>query len=139
MKPVVAPLRLLATLALLGLGVAVLGQVGCSNQSEGQRCSVDNNNDDCQENLICKPKDQLNGAQDSLCCPADSEKATAPACRPPGQSNAVPTPVDASTTDATTDSSTDAGDAGDGSTSDATTDSSTDASSDASSDAPEGG
>lgn len=136
MKPVVAPLRLLATLALLGLGVAILGQTGCSNQSEGQRCSVDNNNDDCQENLVCKPKDQLNGAQDSLCCPADSSKATAPACRPPSQTTTTPTPVDASTTDSSTDASTDSGDSATG---DATTDSSTDASTDASSDAPEGG
>lgn len=139
MKPVVAPLRLLATLALLGLGVAVLGQAGCSNQSEGQRCSLENNNDDCQENLVCKAKDLLNGAQDSLCCPADSEKATAPACRPPSQTTTTPTPVDASTSDSSTDASNDASDAGDASTSDATTDGSSDGSTDASSDAPEGG
>ncbi len=137
MKPVVAPLRLLATLALLGLGVAVLGQVGCSNQSEGQRCSIDNNNDDCQDGLICKSKDLLNGAQDSLCCPADSKAAVAPACRPPSQATTTPTPTgDASTTDSSTDSSTDASD---GSSTDATSDSSTDGSADASSDAPEGG
>jgi hypothetical protein len=138
MKPVVAPLRLLATLALLGLGVAVLGQAGCSNQSEGQRCSVENGNDDCQDGLICKSKDLLNGAQDSLCCPADSKAAVAPACRPPSQTTTPPAPTgDASTSDASTDSSTDA--SVDGSTSDATSDSSTDSSTDASSDAPEGG
>jgi hypothetical protein len=92
--------RAALTVIVLGLGVgAAVGQSGCSNQSEGQRCSTLGDNagtDDCQSvsstgvPLICKPKTQLNGAQDDLCCPQNPSEATVPACQAPGSGGIVP-------------------------------------------------
>ena len=94
--------RVRAALSVIVLGLAggaVVGQSGCSNQSEGQRCSTLGDNagtDDCQSvsstgvPLVCKPKSQLNGAQDDLCCPQDPTKATVPACQAPGSGGIVP-------------------------------------------------
>ncbi len=96
--------RVRATLAATALALATtFGTFGsaCSNQSEGQRCSVLGDNagtDDCQSvsstgvPLVCKPKTQLNGAQDDLCCPQNPAQATVPACQAPGSSGIVPPP-----------------------------------------------
>ncbi len=130
--------------ALLALGLAgALGQAACSNQSEGQRCNTlgDNGgNDDCQIGLVCKPKDQLNGAQDDLCCPLTGAPTVA-ACQPPGGGNVVPIPAEAGPdatppTDASPDTTpaTDAAkDAADGAT-DAPSEAATDAATDAADD-----
>ncbi|HQY62075.1 MAG: hypothetical protein IPF92_12895 [Myxococcales bacterium] len=101
MKRNLAPARLGAATAALALGLAVLlGQASCSNQSEGQRCNIlgDNaGNDDCQEGLVCKPKGQLNGAQDDLCCPLVGAPTVA-ACQAPGGGAVVPVPAEAGPT-----------------------------------------
>jgi|GEM_PF-2493930 len=140
MKRNLAPVRLGAAMAALALGLAVLvGQASCSNQSEGQRCNTlgDNGgNDDCQDGLVCKPKAQLNGAQDDLCCPLTGTPTVA-ACQAPGGGAVVPIPAetgpspDATPADTGTDAPADTG-------TDASTDTGTDAS-DASADAPTDG
>lgn len=138
MKRNLAPVRLGAAMAVLALGLVVLvGQASCSNQSEGQRCNTlgDNGgNDDCQDGLVCKPKAQLNGAQDDLCCPLTGTPTVA-ACQAPGGGAVVPVPAetgpapDATPSDASGDAPADTG-------TDAPADTGTDApSSDASADA----
>ena len=71
-------LRFFALSVLVALG-AVFGFGGCSNQSLGQRCSIDNNNDDCQDGLVCVSKAELLGPSD-ICCPPGG--STHPACTP---------------------------------------------------------
>lgn len=145
MKRKLVPVRVGLATALLALGLAaVLGQASCSNQGEGERCNIlgDNGgNDDCQVGLVCKPKAQLNGAQDDLCCPLTGP-ATVVACQAPGGGNVIPVPAeggadvgtpDASVAETSTDAATDAA-------SDATTDSASDAATDgASADASDDG
>lgn len=69
------------TLAFVGavLCVFVANVVGCSNQAEGQACSVDNLNEDCESGLVCVSKAELNTLVDICCKPKDS---TNPACIP---------------------------------------------------------
>lgn len=52
---------------------------GCANQAEGQACSVDNVNEDCETGLVCVSKAELNTQVDICCKPKDS---TNPACIP---------------------------------------------------------
>jgi len=56
--------------------------VACSNNAEGERCQTANNNDDCQDGLVCLPASQVNPNYNSSdrCCPVDRTKATHPAC-----------------------------------------------------------
>lgn len=140
MKRNLAPVRLGAATAVLALGLAVLlGQASCSNQSEGERCNTlgDNGgNDDCQVGLVCKPKSQLNGAQDDLCCPLTGTPTVA-ACQAPGGGTVVPVPAeagptpDASSPDASSpDASTPDASSPDASSPDATSDASADAADD---------
>lgn len=108
--------RVALTMTVLALGaMGVVGQSGCSNQAEGQRCNTQGDNggtDDCQAvsstgvALVCKPTSQLNGAQDSLCCPQDPSKATVSVCQAPGTGGIVP-PAPTATSDASQDSATD--------------------------------
>jgi hypothetical protein len=67
--------------AIVGLGlVGFLANVtGCSNQSEGQACSVDNVNADCEDGLVCVTRTELNTQVDICCKPTGS---TNPACIP---------------------------------------------------------
>jgi len=120
-------------LALAALAGA-LGSHGCSDYGEGDRCETENNNDDCQDGLVCK---QLTGVNGGRCCPPDlstaspdsicSQKANAV-----GGDAAPATPDGSTTSDA---SKSDASDAASDATGDATSDAATDAAQDGSSDA----
>lgn len=105
----------------------VLIAAACSNQGEGERCEVDNRNEDCDTSagLICYPAGQLNSSSDR-CCPADRSKATNPICKA-----AVTIGVDATTpadtgpapsTDGATSDAADSGDASDASDAEASAD-----------------
>jgi hypothetical protein len=66
--------------ALLVLSTTCLTAIGCGKQGEGERCSVDNpNNEDCEAGLICTPGSELN-RQTDVCCPESG--STEPACIP---------------------------------------------------------
>lgn len=77
------PRRVLGiTLFVIGGALFAIGSA-CSNQGEGERCEVENNNDDCKtdEGLLCYPEAQLKNAGSDRCCPADRSKATHPICK----------------------------------------------------------
>lgn len=76
-------MRAVRPLALLAF---VLGSSGalvaaCSNQSIGQRCDVNNGNDDCENGLICMTHDTL-GSDSDLCCPPTGTDPSHPECTP---------------------------------------------------------
>jgi hypothetical protein len=54
----------------------------CSNSAEGERCQVNNNNDDCADGLVCLASSQVNPSYNSAdrCCPVDRSTASHPAC-----------------------------------------------------------
>ena len=54
----------------------------CSNNGEGERCQVNNNDDDCEQGLVCLAASQVNPNYNSSdrCCPLDRSTATHPAC-----------------------------------------------------------
>ncbi len=64
---------------VLGLCAAPTTIAACSNQAEGQACSVDNVNADCEEGLVCVSKTELDTLVDICCKPTGS---TNPACIP---------------------------------------------------------
>jgi hypothetical protein len=68
---------------LLVAGAFVAMVAACSNQGEGERCEVDNGDDDCRtgEGLSCYPEAQLKNAGSDRCCPRDRSKATHPVCK----------------------------------------------------------
>ena len=68
-------------LAIVGLGIfgATALMPGCSNQAEGQACSIDNVNADCEDGLVCVSKTELDTQVDICCKPSGS---TNPACIP---------------------------------------------------------
>jgi hypothetical protein len=88
--------------SLVAVLIGTLGLLapGCSNQSEGERCDTndDNNgNDDCAAGLQCYPKADLvgNGATTDVCCPAGLVGATTAVCTkqengPAGSADAAP-------------------------------------------------
>lgn len=51
----------------------------CSNQGEGERCSLDNNNEDCASGLRCQ---KIEGQDSPLCCPPPDRPSTVAACIP---------------------------------------------------------
>lgn len=112
--------------AIIGAFIAIGS--ACSNQGEGERCEVENGNDDCrtEEGLICYPEEQLKNAGSDRCCPIDRSKATNPICK---------TSVDIGGGDATAPADTGPGPTVDAETPDADTGSPEDASSDADVDA----
>jgi hypothetical protein len=67
-------------LALIA-GVAAVA-VACSNASEGERCEVNNNNDDCTSGLRCVPAAEVNQPYNTAdrCCPENRANASHPAC-----------------------------------------------------------
>jgi hypothetical protein len=99
-------------LSVLALGA--LAVVACSNQPEGARCQLDNDNDngtndDCDEGLVCRPSKDLAldpvfrgqpSDREGRCCPADRAAATVAECKVtpsiPGSDGSAPT-VDAAT------------------------------------------
>jgi hypothetical protein len=81
-----------ARVGSLGLLVLVLLlPFACSSQSEGQRCNVDNGNDDCESGLECKSSRELGGNAD-ICCPI-SGPSESPECIPGGGTTAASTSV----------------------------------------------
>jgi len=77
------PRRVLGiTLFVIGGALLAIGSA-CSNQGEGERCEVENNNDDCKtdEGLICFEANLLSNTTSDRCCPADRSKATHPVCK----------------------------------------------------------
>ncbi len=118
---------------LSGLGAAAILLVGisfagCGQQGEGERCSRDNNDEDCQPGMTCiTPIGGTSSAQ--VCCPP-IEQATTPECKrtvtttDTGAPETTP-PTDTGTSDAdapgessvdsTTESGSDASDASDAS------------------------
>ncbi|HLM72948.1 MAG TPA: hypothetical protein VK459_09660 [Polyangiaceae bacterium] len=68
---------LLSLAALLPISVFA---TSCGLQGEGERCSVDNSNDDCTTGLLCTAGKDL-AAQADLCCPPEGEPVNDPACR----------------------------------------------------------
>lgn len=67
------------TMAILSVGLFALmtSETGCSNQGEGQACSRDNVNADCEDGLECQEKAYLNTKVDICCKPTGS---TNPSC-----------------------------------------------------------
>lgn len=126
-------------------GLAVLGFVAaCSSSGEGERCQLDNGNDDCSSGLVCTRATDLplpptyQGKvpdREGRCCPSDRSTATVAECaqtpQAPGGDASIPVEAggdaqtDGGTDGATTDSATtDAADAAtDDGGSDATIDS----------------
>jgi hypothetical protein len=108
----------------------------CSNNGEGERCQIDNVNDDCENGLVCLTKSQVNQGYNNSdrCCPPDRSTATHPACTqlqnpvagdssPPADTGPVAT--DSGSTDTGIDTGSDAAsdaDAGDPDASDAAQD-----------------
>jgi hypothetical protein len=70
----------LAFAALASLAALALGAVGCSQQAEGERCSVANGSADCEAPLVCTKRDLLTGSTVDRCCPADRAQATTAEC-----------------------------------------------------------
>jgi len=53
------------------IAVPSLGALGCSNQSAGQACNLENGSEDCETGLTCISKTVLLTDAD-ICCPADT-------------------------------------------------------------------
>ncbi len=71
-----------ALLVAAALG-CVLGPAACSNQGEGERCSAQNGNDDCQDGIACVTAASLGKLENyDRCCPPDPLQVTTSACTP---------------------------------------------------------
>jgi hypothetical protein len=67
-------------LVLLALVGALVASVACSNQGEGQFCSMANGNSDCQDGLQCiRAPGVTAGVNPTRCCPPPAQ-ATTPEC-----------------------------------------------------------
>ncbi|CAN5326195.1 hypothetical protein BH09MYX1_BH09MYX1_41400 [soil metagenome] len=126
-------------LAFVSVGALAAVVVSCTGQSEGQRCQVQNNDDDCQSGLICTAAAQITipgtgkASNADICCPLDRSQATEDICKV----SAISPGSDAGLTDSSTVLDTGTPDAAsDGQATDAGSDGATDGGSDASSDAP---
>jgi hypothetical protein len=89
----------LAPLLVAPLLAAFVAVAACSNEAEGEPCSTDNGNNDCQDGLECIPprNQQATNATD-VCCPPNPAQATTPACTVNGSVEAGnPAPPDGST------------------------------------------
>ncbi|WP_394837528.1 MSCRAMM family adhesin SdrC [Pendulispora rubella] len=101
---------------------------GCSNQAEGERCSIDNGNSDCESNLECVSVGNGPSGSQFRCCPNPRTSSSSAACRGETTANDATTPTD---TGAPGDSGSDA----DGQTQDSGQDAPVDAPSDSGTDA----
>lgn len=103
--------------ALLAVPVLAAGVViaACSDEGEGQPCSLQNGSNDCQSNLICeKPPGQSDSP--AVCCPMDPSQATTPECSLPVTGvDASPAPPDGRTVETSTQDSPAEGAQGDAS------------------------
>lgn len=107
----------LASAAVSALAGVIFLLVACSQQAEGDRCQLDNNNDDCADGLVCTGSTNLPIAQrgtatdrEGRCCPADRTQATVAACAANASTPGGDAAIDL---DAEIDSATGVGDAGD--------------------------
>ena len=70
-------------LALASLTIGAFG-VACGRQLEGERCSLDNGDNDCDssENLVCTPASSLRNGADGVprCCPESASDASSDRC-----------------------------------------------------------
>jgi len=126
----------LAPLLSVPLLAALVTVAACSNEAEGEPCSPDNGNDDCQDGLACIPPRNAHATNAAdVCCPPDPTQATTSECMANGSvDGGNPAPPDGSTvpdtsmaTDSAGDSTT--SDVKSESSADGTTESSTDSSS----------
>jgi hypothetical protein len=85
-----------------------LALIGCSQQSEGERCDLKNGNDDCADGLTCISK-QVLGSSSDICCPPNSTDLS---CIPGGLGTTTSSESTTATTTTTTSSSTASGGAG---------------------------
>lgn len=69
-----------ALAVLLGLSLAPLAVVSCGRQGEGQQCSRQNDDADCEDGLVCTSSLEL-GTVTDICCPPD-QTSTFAACIP---------------------------------------------------------
>lgn len=114
------PLAKTAAIAGSLLAAGFIALAACSNQGEGERCEFLNNNDDCQDGLICVQASAIPEPfnNSDRCCPPDRSRATTEACREPrpgalGDSAPPPDTGPPPTPDATVDAPAEAGDASD--------------------------
>jgi hypothetical protein len=97
------------------IALAIAAVSACSNQGEGERCEIENGDDDCKssEDLVCTASALLNGANSDRCCPRDRTRATAFVCRtPPDNGTDAIAPADTGpppSSDATVGDASDAG------------------------------
>lgn len=70
--------RRLAKIVAVSCVLAFAVLAACSNAAEGERCEIDNGNDDCQDGLVCTQIANQNGAR---CCPPDRAQATTGVCQ----------------------------------------------------------
>lgn len=90
----------LAPLLSLLLAAALVAVVACSNESEGQPCSPDNGNNDCQDGLACvqPPNHEATNAPYVCCPPPGGASPTTSECTVNGSVEAGnPAPPDGST------------------------------------------
>jgi hypothetical protein len=111
---------LLSGFAFVGVCAVLMG--ACADASEGDRCEIDNGNNDCSNGLVC-----VAGGPTDICCPEDRALATTPGCQVSATPAEAGIPAEASTFDVTvsdsapdfdtsipaTDSGSDASDAND--------------------------
>ena len=80
-------------LLLLAFVGALVASVACSNQGEGEFCTMANGNNDCQDGLECMAAPGVTGSvNDNRCCPIPPAQPTTAAC-----SRNMGTVIDAST------------------------------------------
>jgi len=91
-------------LAFLALYPLLSMATGCGNQEEGERCSRDHGNLDCDEGLTCERVYVL-GYHD-ICCPAAPRPITVAACNATG---VPPSDAGSTTPDASPDTRTEGG------------------------------
>lgn len=53
---------------------------GCTQQGEGERCSVANGSNDCESPLVCTRRELLTASSVDRCCPADRAQASTVEC-----------------------------------------------------------
>lgn len=91
---------LLFSLLVVPAFVAGLVVAACSDEGEGQPCSHQNGDNDCQSNLTCQ---DIVGVQGPRCCPPQRSQATTPECAlPSGGVDASPAPPDVKTGETST-------------------------------------
>jgi hypothetical protein len=81
------------------LFAALVAVAACSNEAEGEPCSRDNNNDDCQDGYACVTPLNTHATNASyVCCPGEGQTPTTAACMANGAvDSGNPIPPDGST------------------------------------------